>query len=81
MFKLITTAALSLALAGPVFAKAHDQGMADGEILFGPGEAAELVPGPGISALVNKGAQGDTKKDPENRGGVEPVVGKGKNAQ
>ena len=80
MFKLITTVALTAALAGPVFAKAHDQGVADGTINFGPGEAPKVVPGPGISVLVSKGAQGEAKKDPENRGGVEPVVGEGANA-
>jgi hypothetical protein len=81
MTRLFITVAAALALAGPVFAKAHDQGVADGEIVFAPGEAQTIIPGPGISAVVNKGTQGEAKKDPENRGGVEPVVGKGRNAE
>lgn len=79
MTRLFITAAAALALAGPAFAKAHDQGVADGEIVFAPGEAQTIIPGPGISAAVNKGTQGDAKKDPANRGGVDPVVGNGAN--
>lgn len=79
--KKLIIAAVAVALAGPAFAKAHDQGAADGVTAFGPGEAARVVEGPGISALVNKGKQGETKKDPANRGGVDPVVGNGANSR
>lgn len=80
MTRFITVTALAIALAGPAFAKAHDQGVADGTVNFGPGEAQAVIAGPGISAVVSHGAQGEAKQDPANRGGVEPVVGNG-NAQ
>ncbi len=76
MLKLITITTLAAAAATPAYAKAHDQGVADGVVLFGPGEAKDVIECPGISAIVSKGAQGDSKKDPENRGGVDPVVRK-----
>ena len=76
MLKLVTTTVLIAVASTAAFAKAHDQGVADGVINFGPGEAKDLIEGPGISAIVSKGAQGDAKKDPANRGGVEPVVRK-----
>ena len=78
MFRTLTATIILTTMAGGAFAKAHDQGVADGEVLFGPGEAKDVIEGPGISAIVSKGAQGDAKKDPANRGGVTPVVGKGK---
>lgn len=82
MPRLITTSALAAVLAATLttgaFAKAHDQGVADGTPgsgVFGPGDAAGLV-----DDLVNKGKQGEAKQDPANRGGVTPVVGQGANA-
>ena len=76
MLKLIATTAIIASLAGGAFAKAHDQGVADGEVNFEPGQAKDVIEGPGISAIVSKGAQGNAKKDPANRGGVKPVVAK-----
>lgn len=79
MLRLVASTAVIAALAGGAFAKAHDQGVSDGEIPFGPGEAKDVIEGPGISAIVSKGAQGDTKKDPANRGRDKPVVSNGRN--
>ena len=77
-----TAIALTLMLGGAsaAFAKAHDQGVADGE--FPAISTGELVQGngvPGISAGVNKGARGDLASGNDNNR-VVPVVGNGKNA-
>ena len=79
MLKFIASTAIIAALAGSAFAKTHDQGVSDGTIPFGPGEAKDVIEGPGISAIVSKGAQGDAKKDPANRGRDKPVVANGGN--
>lgn len=66
---------------GTAFAKAHDQGVADGSFPESTSEVVESIEGPGISAVVGKGQRGEGASD--NKGGnrVEPVVGNGKNAE
>ncbi len=86
--RILTAATLVLAAAsGAAFAKAHDQGVADGTQNFGPGEINGFV-----SEVVRNGASVLPDNDPNvpgnsvaetNRGkrsGVDPVVGNGKNA-
>ena len=87
--RILTAAALALAAAsGTAYAKAHDQGVADGTQNFGPGEIKGFV-----SEVVRNGAGVLPDNDPDvpgnsvaetNRGkrsGVEPVVGNGKNSR
>lgn len=76
----ITVLAATL-MAGTAFAKAHDQGVADGEFPESTSDVVRSIDGPGISAVVGKGQRGKAASD--NKGGnrVEPVVGNGKNSK
>lgn len=79
MTKLAQLTVLALALStGAAFAKAHDQGVADG----GPtpentGQAVQNNGVPGISANVNKGARGAAASAARSGNRIEPVVGNG----
>ncbi len=66
---------------GTAFAKAHDQGVADGSFPESTSDVVQSIEGPGISAVVGKGQRGEAASS--NKGGnrVEPVVGNGKNAK
>ncbi len=66
---------------GIAFAKAHDQGVADGSFPDSTSETVRSIEGPGIKSVVSGGARGGAASD--NKGGnrVEPVVGNGKNAE
>jgi hypothetical protein len=59
----IAASALALTMAlgsGPAFAKAHDQGVADGEATpDNTGAFVQSLGGNGVSGVVNKGARGD----------------------
>ena len=71
---------LAVALsAGTAFAKAHDQGVADGSFPESTSDVVESVEGPGISSVVGKGQRGAAASDNKGDNGVEPVVGNGKN--
>ena len=80
MTRLIATTAIAALIATGAFAKAHDHGVADGSPgsdIFEPGDTAGLV-----DDSVSKGQRGAQQKNPETRaGGIEPVVGNGKNAE
>ena len=80
----ISAAALALALAlgtsSAAFAKAHDQGVADGEFpAVGTGELVQGNGVPGISPVVNNGQRGDAASGNGGENAVEPVVGNGTN--
>ena len=81
---IVAALALTLALgaAPSAFAKAHDQGVADG--LPTPDNTGETVQNngiPGISETVNEGTRGEAASENRGENRVEPVVGKGKNAE
>lgn len=79
-FKTAATAiALSLVLgSGSAFAKAHDQGVADGEISFPDGTGA-AVGAPGGVSGGQIGIRGDLASGAGGDNAVEPVVGQGVN--
>jgi hypothetical protein len=81
---IAAAAALATALGtAGAFAKAHDQGQADGtQAGPGPGSGVliQSLGGNGISAGVNKGARGDGASAAGSDNSVEPVVGNGANA-
>ena len=66
---------------GAAFAKAHDQGVADGSFPDSTSDVVDSIEGPGISSVVSGGARGDGAST--NKGGnrVEPVVGNGANKE
>ncbi|NNK68202.1 MAG: hypothetical protein HKO95_15860 [Rhodobacteraceae bacterium] len=71
---------LAVALsAGTAFAKAHDQGVADGSFPDSTSDTVRSIEGPGIKSVVSGGARGEGAS--ANKGGnrVEPVVGNGAN--
>ncbi len=76
-FKTAATAiALSLVLgSGSAFAKAHDQGVADGDISFpdGTGAAVQTLDR-GVSTLVSGGLRGAAASAAGGGNRVEPVV-------
>ncbi|UWQ55955.1 hypothetical protein [Leisingera caerulea] len=59
----ITASAIALTLAmgsGPAFAKAHDQGVADGDFpAISTGDVVKSLGGMGVSSVVGDGARGD----------------------
>ena len=67
--------------SGSAFAKAHDQGVADGSFPESTSDVVQSIEGPGIKSAVSGGARGGAAS--ENKGGnrVEPVVGNGKNSK
>ncbi|HSF96575.1 MAG TPA: hypothetical protein VLA52_16235 [Thermohalobaculum sp.] len=78
----LKTAASAVALTmimgtGSAFAKAHDQGVADGEPLEFPGGTGAFVQtlDQGVSSLQNGGQRGDTASANGGDNRVEPVVG------
>jgi len=78
-FKTAATAiALSLVLgSGSAFAKAHDQGVADGD--FDPGTQDGAAIGEGGVSAGQIGTRGDTASRLGSDNTVEPVVGRGVN--
>lgn len=73
---------LAVALStGSAFAKAHDQGVADGSFPDSTSDVVRSVDGPGIKAVVSGGARGDAASDNKGDNRVEPVVGNGQNGQ
>ncbi len=75
-----TLAVLALALTtGTAYAKAHDQGVADGSFPESTSDVVESIEGPGISSVVGKGQRGEAGSDNKGDNRVEPVVGNGKN--
>ncbi len=80
-FKTAATAiALSLVLSsGSAFAKAHDQGVADGAISFPDGTGAAVGAPGGVSGGQNNGQRGVLASGAGGDNAVEPVVGQGAN--
>lgn len=66
--------------AGSAFAKAHDQGIADGDFpAISTGEVVQdVIDGPGISAVVSYGARGESASAAGGDNRVVPVVGSDK---
>lgn len=79
-----TAAALALALghASSALAKAHDQGVADGDATPQPttGAFIQSLGGNGVSALTSGGARGDAASTNQGGNRVTPTVGNGVNA-
>ncbi len=82
MTKLLKLSTIALALTtGSAFAKAHDQGVADGsspEISTGD-VVQDVIDGPGVSNVVSGGARGAGASAAGGDNRVEPVVGNGAN--
>ncbi len=77
-FSKLAAAAVALTLmaggTSAVFAKAHDQGVADGDFPdVGTAEVVESIEGPGISLSQNGGQRGDTASTNGGDNRVEPV--------
>ena len=72
---------IALGSASGAFAKAHDQGQADGAPLDFPGGTGAFVQtlDKGISSLQNNGQRGATASANKGENRVEPVVGNGRN--
>ncbi len=64
---------------GTAFAKAHDQGVADGSFPDSTSDVVRSIDGPGISSVVGKGQRGQAASTNKGSNRVEPVVGNGKN--
>lgn len=73
--------AVALGSGSSVFAKAHDQGVADGEAT--PDNTGALVQtlDRGVSSLVNNGARGAGASAAGSDNSVDPVVGNGSNVE
>ena len=71
---------VALGSSSAAFAKAHDQGQADGEFPEqGTGVVVQENGVPGISAVVNDGQRGGAASTNGGDNRVEPVVGNGNN--
>ena len=68
---------MALGSASGAFAKAHDQGVADGTPLDFPGGTGAFVQtlDQGVSSLQNDGQRGATASTNQGENRVEPVVG------
>ena len=70
------TVALALGASGGAFAKAHDQGVADGDFpSIGTGELIQSLDSQGVSQIQNDGQRGDTASATGGDNAVDPVVG------
>lgn len=71
---------LAVALStGTAFAKAHDQGVADGSFPDSTSGTVSSIEGPGISSVVGGGQRGNAASDNKSDNAVDPVVGNGAN--
>ena len=71
-----------IAGTGAAFAKAHDQGVADGFATPEPttGAFIQSLDENGVGFIQNKGKRGDISSAAKGDGRVEPVVGNGANS-
>ena len=77
----LTAAAVALVLtSGFAFAKAHDQGAADGTAPDSTSETVSSIDGPGISSVTSGGARGDQASGSGSDNAVDPVTGNGANS-
>ena len=75
-----TVLAIALGSSSAVFAKAHDQGVADGEATpDNTGAFVQDLGGNGVSDLFNGGQRGEAASGNGGDNRVEPVVGNGAN--
>lgn len=74
-----TLLAMTFGGTSAVFAKAHDQGVADGMPLDGNTGAFVQTLDNGVSSGQNNGQRGDTASGNGGDNGLEPVVGNGAN--
>lgn len=78
----LTLSLLAVVLtAGTAFAKAHDQGVADGSFPESTSDVVESIEGPGISSVVGNGQRGSAASENKGDNRVEPTVGNGKNSK
>ena len=77
---IVSIIALSVSGAA-AFAKAHDQGVADGSFPESTSDTVRSIEGPGVSAVVGKGQRGAGASANKGDNRVEPVVGNGANAE
>ena len=78
----IVSAVLVLSTGSAAFAKAHDQGVADG--MPTPDNTGQFVQDtgfPGVSEKFNKGQRGEAASGNGGDNRIEPVVGNGANAE
>ena len=73
-----TILALTIGSTSAVFAKAHDQGIADGTPVDGTGALVQTLD-MGVSSLQNDGQRGATASGNGGDNRVDPVVGNGAN--
>lgn len=79
---LLTTTAVALMLtSGAVWAKAHDQGAADGTSPDSTSETVSSIEGPGISSVTSRGARGAQASERKSDNSVDPVTGNGNNTR
>ena len=74
-----TILALTIGSTSAVFAKAHDQGVADGSAPESTSAVVQSIEGPGVSALVSGGQRGAGASANGGDNRVNPVVGNGAN--
>lgn len=80
----VTIAMMAFGSMPVAFGKAHDQGKADGTLVFPDAENAKqqidfltdagILDGHGVSAVQNKGKRGEIQSDLKGDGRVVPVV-------
>ena len=71
--------AMSVGGTSAAFAKAHDQGVADGTPQDSTATVVESIDGPGVSPLFNGGQRGDVASGNGSDNAIDPVVGNGAN--
>ncbi len=83
MHTIKTIAAVAFAAStltgAQAFAKAHDQGVADGTQPPSTSGVVADIPGPGVSGVVNGGRRGDAASDAKGGNAVSPVDQPGRN--
>lgn len=82
---MLKTAGMAFALtvvAGQAFAKAHDQGVADGDFPEqGTAAVVESIEGPGVSRNFNERQRGEVASTNQDENRVEPVEQPGQQNQ
>ena len=73
------TIVLALGASSTAFAKAHDQGVADGTFPTSTSGEIQAIGGQGVSSVVNDGTFSDAKSAAGGDNAIEPVVGNGAN--
>lgn len=79
--KLIVSLLAIGVTAGSAYAKAHDQGVADGSFPESTADVVDSIEGPGISGAVGGGQRGEAASGNKGDNAVDPVVGNGANGR